>query len=77
MGGYRLIRGGGQASYEKRKVSIITCPLSKRYDLTVQFPVAEAATGMAAAPVAGAAPARRDRRGVNRRRGANRRASVR
>ena len=57
VGGYRLIRGGGQASYEKRKVSIITCPLSKRYDLSVQFPVAGAATGMAAAPVAGAAPA--------------------
>ena len=40
VGGYRVIRGGGQTDFERRKVRIVSCPTSKVYDLTVSFPVA-------------------------------------
>ncbi len=46
VGGYRVIPGGGEAAFEKRKVRIVNCPMSKRYDLSVSFPVA----GLAASP---------------------------
>jgi len=50
VGGYRLVRGGGQVSYEKRKVDLVTCPLSKQYDLSVSFPVAGSAAAASAFP---------------------------
>ncbi len=42
VGGYRVIRGAGQATFQKRKVGIINCPMAKKYELSVAFPVAGA-----------------------------------
>ncbi|HTP58579.1 MAG TPA: DEAD/DEAH box helicase, partial [Spirochaetia bacterium] len=39
VGGYRLRGAGSQAAYEKRKVQIINCPMAKKYELSVAFPV--------------------------------------
>jgi len=39
VGGYQLRRDGGQARYQKRKVQIIHCPMAKKYELSVAFPV--------------------------------------
>ncbi|HVP18457.1 MAG TPA: DEAD/DEAH box helicase, partial [Spirochaetia bacterium] len=43
VGGYRHVRGEDQAGYEKRKVRIVSCPMTKTYELSVSFPVAHPA----------------------------------
>ncbi len=40
VAGYRLLQAGGEATYEPRKIRILSAPNTKRYDVSVCFPTA-------------------------------------
>jgi ATP-dependent Lhr-like helicase len=41
VGGYLLERPGSEAVYRRRPVQVVQCPMAKRYELRIDFPVPE------------------------------------
>jgi ATP-dependent Lhr-like helicase len=39
VGGFTLERSGGQPVYRKRPIEIVNCPMAKRYEISVSFPL--------------------------------------
>jgi len=57
VGGFEILPGPSGASYRKRRVEVIDCPMAKRLEIEVRFPPAAAGRASAPAPAGPAAPA--------------------
>ena len=56
VGGYTMQKAEPEPLYRKRAVQIVHCPMTKTYELRVEYPAAEAAPGAATGSVPGEEP---------------------
>ncbi len=57
VGGYRVTGAGPDATFEKRRVKIVHCPMAKRYALAVEFPEVDRAASPFSITTAGSSGA--------------------